>query len=73
MTQYSNTQLAKKLNCDRSTIHNIAKRYSTKGGIPGAKRVGHFWTFNEESEAFVKGLLEKANRKPRKPKAIKGE
>lgn len=65
MKIYSKTELAKKIGCHRSSIHNMIKRYEKEGGLPGAKRVGHFWTLNEESEEFIKGLLNKANRNKR--------
>lgn len=65
MKIYSKTEMAERLGCDRSSIHNMIKRYEKQGGLPGAKRVGHFWILNEESEVFIKGLLEKANRKKR--------
>lgn len=66
MPTYSKTELSERLNCNRSSIQNMIKRYKDKGGIPGAKRIGHFWTFNEESEEFIKNLLKKANRNRRR-------
>lgn len=71
MKQYTTTQLAEKLKCHPGSIRKITERYKDKGGIPGAKRIGHMWTFTDESAEFIKGL--KPGRKlgsKNKPKQI---
>lgn len=75
MTQYSATQLAEKLGCHRASIAKIRERYKVKGGIPGEVRLGHIWTYTDESAKFIKGLKpgRKLGSKNGVKEIIKGE
>ena len=54
MTQYSATQLAEKLGYHRASIAKLRERHD----IPGAKRLGHIWTYTDESAKF---MIDKSN------------
>ena len=71
MTQYSATQLAEKLGYSRASIANLRGRYN----IPGAKRIGHLWTYTDESVMFIKSLKSgpRLGSKNKPKKLIKGE